>query len=144
MLVSFISQNFFICKTFGISPDDCPILLPLQNSMEWTQYYDPTTGHYYYHNNKTKETTWTIPEKFEPAVKEEDEQDLDIQAVAPVGLKYDWGERQMGHYFNVNEYRSRVQEQKKEKPKKLTKKQISEFKKKKKEKQRKKKQWLFE
>ena len=113
--------------------------------MEWQQYYDQETGHYYYHNSKTQETTWTAPEKFEPFVNT-DEKDFEqnIQTEAPVSIKYDWGERQMGHYFNVDEYRQRVQEPTKKVQKKLTKKQVAEFKKKKAEKKRKKKQWLFE
>lgn len=117
--------------------------------MEWQQYYDTETGKYYYYNLKTFETTWTIPSSFIPvtAATEEDDTDINIDTSAPVNLKFDWGSRQMAHYFNVNDYQISKNTEvavKKEKPKKLTKKQILEYKKKKVEKKRKRNQWLFD
>ena len=103
--------------------------------MKWYQFYDVSSSNYYYYNTETKETQWQAPSEYQPY------EATDTTVAAPTSLKYDWGERQMNHYFNVDEFKAHKPIKKVIKP---TKKQVKEFKKRNEEKKRKKKQWLFE
>lgn len=131
----------------------------------WQQYLDSSTGHFYYWNSQTGESTWTEPPSFKqattiatsntstafPLSRPEDSFAYDYYNVSvPSGMLYDRGERQMGHYFDVDGYRQLVnsaggmQNLKKKEQQKVTKKQVEEFKKKKQEKKKKRNQWLYE
>ncbi len=43
---------------------DVPVMLPVEESGEWTQHVDPASGHHYYVNTRTNETTWNKPDTF--------------------------------------------------------------------------------
>ena len=117
---------------------------------EWRKVFDEK-GETYYWNILTNETTWSKPENFtdSEAVKTidlngpADATELnDISFVAPTSLRFDWGTRQMNHFFNVDEFVKKKQAEK-EPQRKLTKREIEDFKRRKKEKQKKKQEWLY-
>ena len=60
-------------------------LLPVEQSGEWSQHVDPATGHHYYINSITSETSWTKPNEFgdqEHEIKQVDPETLNQAANA--------------------------------------------------------------